>query len=80
MGLVNIQNQMHPNNKQLKLILEHLFKREEQRQLVEAVLSNKVSSVYEAEKRFGISPNTGTRHIKKYESHIEYLKSIGLKL
>lgn len=47
--------------------------------LVEAVLKGKVSSIYEAEKRFGVSPNTGTRHMKKYESHIEYLKSIGFK-
>ncbi|EGR0592938.1 TPA: hypothetical protein NVH30_002960 [Vibrio cholerae] len=70
---------MRPNDKQLSIILEHLFKQAEQRQVVEAMLKEGISG-YEAEKRFGRPENTAARHFKKYQAHIEYLKSLGLKV
>ncbi|WP_150141427.1 hypothetical protein [Candidatus Enterovibrio escicola] len=70
---------MRPKDKQLNIILLHLFKQPVQRQLVEAMLREGISG-YEAEKRFGQPKNTGVRHFKKYQAHIEYLRSLGLKV
>ncbi|ODS09637.1 hypothetical protein [Vibrio scophthalmi] len=70
---------MQVSKSKFQIILEHLFKRVEHRQLVEAVVREQIS-VYEAEKRYGISKNTGTRYTKKYEEHIEYLKSLGINV
>lgn len=68
---------MQVSNKKLHIILEHLFKRPEHRQLVEAVVREGIS-VYEAEKRCGVPVNTGTRYTKKYDQHLAYLEKLGL--
>ncbi len=70
---------MFPNDKQLNIILEHLFKQPEQRQLVEAMFRENISG-YEAERRFEQPKNTGVRHFKKFRTHIEYLQSLELKI
>jgi transposase len=70
---------MQNSNEKLNLILKHLFKRDEHRELVKAVVTKGVS-VYEAEKLYGVSINTGTRHTKKYETHIMYLKNLGINI
>ncbi|RYU62163.1 hypothetical protein [Aliivibrio finisterrensis] len=70
---------MKNNNEKLNLILKHLFKRDEHRELVRAVVIDGVS-VYEAERRYGVSINTGTRHTKKYEDHMLYLKNLGINV
>lgn len=70
---------MRSSDRRLNIILEHLFKQPEQRQIVEAMLKEGISG-YEAERRFGQPKNTGVRHFKKYQIHIEYLQSLGLKI
>lgn len=70
---------MQPDEKQLEIILEHLFKKQEQRDLVKAVVREGIT-VYEAEKRYGVSINTGTRYTKKYDAHLTYLRALGLNI
>ena len=69
---------MQFNDEQLQLILVHLFKKENQRQFVKAVIENEVATVYQGEKRFNISPNTGWRQMRKFNAHIDYLSSLKL--
>ncbi len=63
----------------LERVLEHLFKKHQQRDLVRAVVLEGISA-YEAERRYNVTENTGTRYTNKYEKHIQYLKSLGLEL
>lgn len=70
---------MKVNSKQLNIILDHLFgEKDDQKECVRIVVTEGVSYA-QAERRSGVRINTGYRFIEKYEAHIKYLKSLGLK-
>ncbi|WP_299015168.1 hypothetical protein [uncultured Photobacterium sp.] len=60
---------------QFKIIAQRIFKSENQRVAVEAVIFDGLSS-YEAEKRFEVPKGTLSRNVRKYKNEIDYLKTV----
>ena len=63
------------NRSQYKIISHRIFKSENQRVAVEAVVFEGLSS-YEAEKRFDVPKGTLSRNVRKYKREVEYLNSV----
>ncbi|GAB3531274.1 hypothetical protein BIT28_07835 [Photobacterium proteolyticum] len=63
------------NRTQYKIIAQRIFKSENQRIAVEAVIFDGLSS-YEAEKRFDVPKGTLSRNVRKYKNEVDYLKNI----
>ncbi|EAS44942.1 hypothetical protein C9J48_23640 [Photobacterium profundum] len=60
---------------QFKLIAQRIFKSEEQRSAVAAVIFDGLSS-YEAEKRFELPKGTLSRNVRKYKSEVHYITNV----
>jgi transposase len=60
---------------QFKLIAQRIFKSEEQRSAVVAVIFDGLSS-YEAEKRFELPKGTLSRNVRKYKSEVSYITNV----
>lgn len=60
---------------QFKLIAQRIFKSEEQRSAVAAVIFDGLSS-YEAEKRFELPKGTLSRNVRKYKSEVSYITNV----
>ncbi|MGF1870048.1 hypothetical protein [Photobacterium indicum] len=60
---------------QFKLIAQRIFKSEEQRSAVAAVIFDGLSS-YEAEKRFELPKGTLSRNVRKYKSEVNYITNV----
>ncbi|PSW21450.1 hypothetical protein C9I98_05835 [Photobacterium sanctipauli] len=63
------------NRTQYQIIAQRIFKSENQRVAVEAVIFDGLSS-YEAEKRFEVPKGTLSRNVRKYKREVEYLESV----
>ncbi|MGF1682932.1 helix-turn-helix domain-containing protein [Photobacterium minamisatsumaniensis] len=63
------------NRTQFQLISQRIFKSDNQRVAVEAVIFDGLSS-YEAEKRFDVPKGTLSRNVRKYKREVDYLQSI----
>ncbi|MGF1727278.1 helix-turn-helix domain-containing protein [Photobacterium nomapromontoriensis] len=63
------------NQSQYQIIAQRIFKSDNQRVAVEAVIFEGLSS-YEAEKRFEVPKGTLSRNVRKYKREIEYLQSV----
>ncbi len=63
------------NRTQYKIIAHRIFKSENQRIAVEAVIFDGLSS-YEAEKRFDVPKGTLSRNVRKYKNEVNYLQNI----
>lgn len=60
---------------QYKIIAQRIFKSDNQRTAVEAVIYDGLSS-YEAEKRFDVPKGTLSRNVRKYKNEVEYLNTV----
>lgn len=60
---------------QYQIIAQRIFKSENQRIAVEAVVFDGLSS-YEAEKRFDVPKGTLSRNVRKYRNEVEYLTQV----
>ncbi|PSW06049.1 hypothetical protein [Photobacterium lipolyticum] len=60
---------------QFHLIAQRIFKSEDQRTAVAAVIFDGLSS-YEAEKRFELPKGTLSRNVKKYRAEVNYIKNV----
>ncbi|UTV26536.1 helix-turn-helix domain-containing protein [Photobacterium atrarenae] len=60
---------------QYQIIAQRIFKSENQRIAVEAVVFDGLSS-YEAEKRFDVPKGTLSRNVRKYRDEVEYLTQV----
>ncbi|MCQ1059074.1 helix-turn-helix domain-containing protein [Photobacterium sp. DNB23_23_1] len=63
------------NRSQYKVIAQRIFKSDNQRIAVEAVIFEGLSS-YEAEKRFDVPKGTLSRNVRKYKREVEYLNTV----
>ncbi|GAL03784.1 helix-turn-helix domain-containing protein [Photobacterium aphoticum] len=63
------------NRTQYQIIAQRIFKSENQRVAVEAVIFEGLSS-YEAEKRFDVPKGTLSRNVRKYKREVQYLQSV----
>ncbi|WP_318923179.1 hypothetical protein [Photobacterium sp.] len=63
------------NHCQFHLIAQRIFKSEDQRTAVAAVIFDGLSS-YEAEKRFDLPKGTLSRNVKKYRDEVNYIKNV----
>ncbi|KLV07185.1 hypothetical protein ABT56_06490 [Photobacterium aquae] len=63
------------NRSQYQIIAQRIFKSENQRVAVAAVVFDGISS-YEAEKRFDVPKGTLSRNVRKYKREVEYLQNI----
>ncbi|MCW8331243.1 hypothetical protein MD588_20840 [Photobacterium sp. SDRW27] len=63
------------NRTQYKIIAQRIFKSNNQRVAVEAVVFDGLSS-YEAEKRFDVPKGTLSRNVRKYKNEVDYLKNV----
>ena len=63
------------NRTQYHIIADRIFKSENQRVAVEAVIFEGLSS-YEAEKRFDVPKGTLSRNVRKYKREVQYLQSV----
>lgn len=66
---------LHMNQTQYQIIAQRIFKSDNQRVAVEAVIFEGLSS-YEAEKRFEVPKGTLSRNVRKYKREIQYLQSV----
>ncbi|MBD8514023.1 hypothetical protein L6J37_11260 [Photobacterium sp. WH77] len=60
---------------QFKVISERIFKSQNQRTAVEAVVFEGLSS-YEAEKRYGVPKGTLSRNVRKYKNEVDYITTV----
>ncbi|GAB6262420.1 hypothetical protein L4174_007860 [Photobacterium sp. CCB-ST2H9] len=60
---------------QYKVIADRIFKSQNQRTAVEAVVFEGLSS-YEAEKRFGVPKGTLSRNVRKYKNEVDYIITV----
>ncbi|UXI00027.1 helix-turn-helix domain-containing protein [Photobacterium sp. TY1-4] len=60
---------------QYQIIAQRIFKSENQRIAVAAVVFDGLSS-YEAEKRFDVPKGTLSRNVRKYRNEVDYLTQI----
>lgn len=60
---------------QYQIIAQRIFKSNNQRIAVEAVVFDGLSS-YEAEKRFDVPKGTLSRNVRKYRNEVEYLNTV----
>lgn len=63
------------NRTQYKIIAQRIFKSDNQRIAVEAVIFDGLSS-YEAEKRFDVPKGTLSRNVRKYKNEVDYLNHV----
>ncbi|MGF1786982.1 hypothetical protein L4D00_14400 [Photobacterium swingsii] len=63
------------NRNQFQFIAQRIFKSQNQRVAVEAVIFDGLSS-YEAEKRFDVPKGTLSRNVRKYKNEAEYISSV----
>jgi len=63
------------NRTQYKIIAQRIFKSDNQRVAVEAVIFDGLSS-YEAEKRFDVPKGTLSRNVRKYKNEVDYLQNV----
>ncbi|GAA03983.1 MULTISPECIES: hypothetical protein [Photobacterium] len=63
------------NNSQYQIIAQRIFKSENQRVAVAAVVFDGLSS-YEAEKRFELPKGTLSRNVRKYKNEVKYIESV----
>ncbi|KLV08599.1 MULTISPECIES: helix-turn-helix domain-containing protein [Photobacterium] len=63
------------NRAQYQIIAQRIFKSDNQRVAVEAVVFEGLSS-YEAEKRFDVPKGTLSRNVRKYKREVDYIKSV----
>ncbi|WP_305460769.1 hypothetical protein [Photobacterium leiognathi] len=63
------------NNSQYQIIAQRIFKSENQRVAVVAVVFDGLSS-YEAEKRFELPKGTLSRNVRKYKNEVKYIESV----
>ncbi|KPA52193.1 hypothetical protein VT25_11090 [Photobacterium leiognathi subsp. mandapamensis] len=63
------------NNSQYQIIAQRIFKSENQRIAVAAVVFDGLSS-YEAEKRFELPKGTLSRNVRKYKNEVKYIESV----
>jgi hypothetical protein len=62
-------------NTQYDLIAQRIFKSENQRVAVAAVVFDGLSS-YEAEKRYELPKGTLSRNVRKYKNEVQYIESV----
>ncbi|OAN17760.1 hypothetical protein A3K86_02240 [Photobacterium jeanii] len=63
------------NRTQFNLIAQRIFKSQNQRVAVEAVIFDGLSS-YEAEKRFDVPKGTLSRNVRKYKNEADYITTV----
>ncbi|EAR55397.1 hypothetical protein SKA34_14845 [Photobacterium sp. SKA34] len=63
------------NNSQFHIIAQRIFKSENQRVAVAAVVFDGLSS-YEAEKRYELPKGTLSRNVRKYKNEVKYIESV----
>ncbi|MGF1687380.1 hypothetical protein L4C36_11890 [Photobacterium japonica] len=63
------------NRTQYQIIADRIFKSDNQRVAVEAVIFEGLSS-YEAEKRFDVPKGTLSRNVRKYKREVQYLQNV----
>ncbi|WP_305370663.1 hypothetical protein [Photobacterium leiognathi] len=63
------------NNSQYQIIAQRIFKSENQRVAVAAVVFDGLSS-YEAEKRFELPKGTLSRNVRKYKNEVKYIEFV----
>nr|WP_227000303.1 hypothetical protein [Photobacterium damselae] len=63
------------NHSQFEVIAKRIFKSENQRVAVAAVIFDGLSS-YEAEKRFELPKGTLSRNVRKYKNEVAYIESV----
>ncbi|WP_434143264.1 hypothetical protein [Photobacterium leiognathi] len=63
------------NNSGYQIIAQRIFKSENQRVAVAAVVFDGLSS-YEAEKRFELPKGTLSRNVRKYKNEVKYIESV----